>query len=262
MKNKLSLEHVNFKYNAKLVLSDVSFKAHASQIVSLIGPNGSGKSTLLRCMCRLLPCGKQKVFLDGVALEQYPCRELSKRIAFLPQAQRIAAALTVEELVMLGRSPYHSSGWLASSEDKEKVEWAIEYMKLENLRNRFVNNLSGGERQRVRIAMTLAQNAQYILLDEPLTYMDMKHQQELLETICELKEKFGKTIIVVFHDINHAIEVSDWIYLLKNGNVVASGERDSVITEEMLHSVYEVHTHVCNVQCCRRNVVIPASIRK
>ncbi|MCR5288812.1 MAG: ABC transporter ATP-binding protein [Treponema sp.] len=262
LKKKLLVEHLSFAYHSKQILSNVSIRAYAGQIVSLIGPNGSGKSTLLRCMCRLLPIGQSVVSLDDVPLEYFSCRELSQKIAFLPQAQDSMPSLTVEEFVMLGRAPYHRSGWIACQEDKEKTDWAIDYMRLQHLRNRYVENLSGGERQRVRIAMTLAQNTQYILLDEPLTYMDMKHQQELLETICDLRDTFGKTIIAVFHDINHALEVSDWIYLLKNGALIASGDCNSVITEEMLHTVYEVRTHVCNMPCCKRNVVIPASIEK
>lgn len=262
MKKKLAVANLNFSYRSKEILHDINVKAYEGQIVSLIGPNGSGKSTLLRCISRLLPVDQRTISIDGISLEKYSCSELSRRIAFLPQSQTNMIPLTIEEFVMLGRSPYHRSGWLATKEDNEKVQWAIHYMRLENLKNRFVDNLSGGERQRARIAMTLAQNTQYILLDEPLTYMDMKHQQELLETICDLRDKFKKTVIVVFHDINHALEVSDWIYLLKNGSMAASGDCNSVITEEMLHSVYEVRTHVCNMPCCRRNVVIPASIRE
>lgn len=162
----------------------------------------------------------------------------------------------------MGRTPYHKSGWILTREDKEKIQWASDYMQLAHLNNRLVEKLSGGEKQRVWIAMILAQDTPIVLLDEPVTYMDLKYQRELLKTINELRGKFNKTVITVFHDINHAIEISDVVYLLKGGHVYRAGHTDQVITESAIHEVYGVHTHICKFSKCCRNVVIPATVHE
>jgi len=157
----------------------------------------------------------------------------------------------------MGRSPYQGTGWICTREDREKISWAIDYMQLGHLQHRFLDTISGGERQRVWVAMVLAQDTKIILLDEPVTYMDLKHQWDLLNIILDLKDKFQKTIVAVFHDVNHALEVSDYIYLLKNGRIYADGLPEQVITKQSLQEVYEICAHVCKMQYCCRAVVIP-----
>jgi iron complex transport system ATP-binding protein len=167
---------------------------------------------------------------------------------------------TVRELVALGRTPHQKTGWVLSRKDKEKVDWALEYLQLVPLQHRLLDTLSGGERQRAWIAMALAQDTPLLLLDEPVTYMDLKHQWELLEIIIGLKEYFSKTIISVFHDINHALEVADRICLMHQGAVHRLGSPVSVITEETLRQVYGIHAHVCQVEPGWRPVVIPEGL--
>lgn len=256
----LSVRHLNFSYGNRRILKDISLDVKPAQVISLLGPNGSGKSTLLRCMSRLLPVTSGELRLHGKPVSQHGSREFAKEVAFLPQTQDIVRGLTVYEFVLLGRSPHHRSGWFISKEDQKKVCWAIDYMNLGLLRDRQMDNLSGGERQRVRIAMTLAQDTPYILLDEPVTYMDIKYQAELLKTIRNLKDSFGKTVIAVFHDMNHAIEISDRICLLKNGTILGEGPVDEIITEQKIRETYEICAHVCKVSCCKRSVVIPFGI--
>jgi iron complex transport system ATP-binding protein len=160
----------------------------------------------------------------------------------------------------MGRAPYHRSGWVNTQEDRDKITWAIDYMQISHLVHRLVETLSGGEKQRVWIAMVLAQDTPIILLDEPVTHMDLKYQCELLRTIKDLKDNFQKTIIVVFHDINQAIEISDSVYLLKNGHVYKAGASDQVITEQAIQDVYGVCAHICRFRKCRRNVVVPTGV--
>jgi len=254
--------NINFKYGSSQILYDVSFKADKKQIISLIGPNGSGKSTLLRCLCGLLPVKNQSILLDGKFIESCSHSEIAKIVAFLPQFQERLSSTSVYELISMGRSPYHASGWITTVEDREKIEWAMEYMGVTNMRNRMVNMLSGGERQRIWIAMILAQDTPIILMDEPVTYMDLKHQWNLLDTINDLKENCGKTIISVFHDINHAMEVSDIIYMLKDGRVYDKGKPDDIITEKAIHEVFEIPVHVCRFHQCHKSVVVPEGCGK
>ncbi len=187
-------------------------------------------------------------------------KEISRSIAFLPQSHEKLQGVTVYELISMDRAPYHRSGWINTREDREKIDWAINYMQLGTLMHRSVERLSGGEKQRVWIAMILAQDTPIILLDEPVAYMDLKYQCELLRTIKDLKDSFHKTVIGVFHDINHAIEISDYVYLLKDGRVYQSGSSEYVLTEQSIKDVYGVCAHVCEFKRCCRNVVVPAGV--
>ena len=162
----------------------------------------------------------------------------------------------------MGRAPYHNAGWIRTREDIDKVNWAMNYMGIASMKNRMVNTLSGGERQRAWIAMILAQDTSIILLDEPVTYLDMKHQWHLLRTINDLKENHNKTIVSVFHDVNHALETSDKIYMIKEGAVYSFGGTDEIVTEESIKKVYEVNAYVCNFQRCCQKVVVPESIKR
>ncbi len=258
----IQVNQLNFGYGAKTILNEVSFEAQKKQIISLIGPNGSGKSTLLRCLSGLLPTIGPAVLLDGKPISQCSNREIAKKIAFLPQFQESLTSLSVYELISMGRSPYHRSGWFSTPEDREKINWAMAYMGVERFKNRMVNQLSGGERQRVWIAMILAQDTPFILLDEPVTYMDLKHQWGLLETILSLKEDCGKTVISVFHDINHAIEVSDLVYMMKDGQIYNYGTCDQVITEKSIRDVFEIPAKVCRFHSLEKAIVIPEGCRK
>lgn len=246
-------------YGRKMVLHGVDFIAGEAQVISLIGPNGSGKSTLLRSLCGLIPASKGSVRIYNEPLTGMGVREISRCIAFLPQVHERMHDVSMYELISMGRAPYHTSGWIKSKQDVEKIQWAIEYMSLEPLVHRQMDQLSGGEQQRAWIAMILAQDTPIILLDEPVTYMDLRFQCELLNTIRDLRDTCRKTVVSVFHDINHALEVSDYLYLLKDGCIYSQGTSEQVITEHTISEVYGIHAHVCRFHGCRRNVVVPAS---
>lgn len=257
----ISTDNLSFAYGEEKILKKINFSVDKGNIVSLIGPNGSGKSTLLRCLAGLLKTPHHAVFIDGKAIEDYKTKSLSQKIAFLPQFQEKLSSVSVYDLVSMGRTPYHKSGWLVSKKDKEKIEWSMEYMSLSKYKNRPVNALSGGERQRVWIAMILAQDTPILLLDEPVTYMDLKYQQELLSMIKDLKTTYGKTIISVFHDINHAMEVSDLVYMMKDGEIYRDGTPEEVLTERSILEVYNVLAHVCKFKKCRRSVIVPQGVK-
>lgn len=256
----IKVSNLNFSYKEKQVLKNIDFSASSGEIISLIGPNGCGKSTLLRVICGILSSQNGEVMISDTSIKDLSTKELSKQIAFLPQFQEKMNGVSVWELVSLGRAPYHKSGWMSSKVDKEKINWAIDYMNLSEYAHVDVEKLSGGERQRVWIAMVLAQDTPIILLDEPVTYMDIRYQCQLISIVKDLKKQFSKTIIAVFHDINHAIEVSDKIYLMKDGEVFDCGHSDQVINEQNIREVYGVHAHVCRPKPCCRNVVIPSEV--
>lgn len=257
----ITTKNLSFGYTEKKILKNIDFKVPKGNIVSLIGPNGCGKSTLLRCLAGILKASRNTIFMDGQAIEMYKARQLAQNLSFLPQFQEKIKSISVYDLIAMGRSPYHDFGWLVNKEDRDKIEWAMDYMSLSGYENLPVNALSGGERQRVWIAMTLAQDTPLILLDEPVTYMDLKHQQELLSVITDLKYSYNKTIVTVFHDINHAMEVSDLVYMMKDGEVFAKGPPEEVITEDSISEVYDIYAHVCSFRPCRRNVIVPQACK-
>jgi ABC-type cobalamin/Fe3+-siderophores transport system ATPase subunit len=256
----IRVKDLDFAYGKHQILKGINFSIDEASVISLIGPNGSGKSTLLKCISGLLPVRDNTVYLFGKPIENLEIKERAKLISYLPQNLGKLHGVNVYELISMGRAPYHSSGWISSEEDLEKIDWAIEYMNLNSMVHRPVEKLSGGEKQRVWIAMILAQDTPIILLDEPTTYMDLKYQYELLKTLKDIKISFNKTIIAVFHDINHAIKVSDYVFLLNEGRIYLSGTSDEVITEETVKKVYDIYVHVCNFRKCCHKVVVPGEI--
>lgn len=256
----LQVSQLDFSFLKRQVLNNIELFATEERVISLLGPNGSGKSTLLRCLCGLLPISENKIHLMGKPLEQYSAKELAKRIAFLPQSRERISGIDVYDLVAMGRTPYNKSGWRLSVEDRQKIDWAMEYMQVDGYRQRRLDQLSGGEQQRVWIAMILAQDTPLILLDEPVTFLDLKHQWDLLRVIKDLSRSYKKTVITVFHDLNHAMEISDSVYLLHHGTVCKSGPPLEVITSESIFEVFGINAKIHKMKKCRRSVVIPDGI--
>ncbi len=253
----IEVSNLNFSYGTNQVLKDIEFSVSEKQVVSLIGPNGSGKSTLLRVMAGLLKSKDSRISFLGKNISEYSHSELSKTVAFLPQIQNKLSGISVYELVSLGRTPYQNTGWFLSSEDRDKIRWAMEYMQVDSISKSPINELSGGQKQRVWLAMILAQDTPIILLDEPVTYLDLHYQYSLLSTIRDLKEKYDKTIISVFHDINHAIQVSDMVIVLNEGKIFDLGLIDEMITEHNINSVFNIDANVCRVGEVSELFVVP-----
>lgn len=233
----IKIKNISQAYGKKQVLFDVNLKIQDNKITGLIGPNGAGKSTLLSVISRLLKPMEGNVYLDNEDINNIKSSDLAKRIAVLRQSNNSNLKLTVEELVSFGRFP-HSNGRL-NKEDKIKIEEAISYLKLEDIRHSYLDELSGGQQQRAYIAMILAQDTKYIFLDEPLNNLDMRHAVEMMTTLENLVKDLDKTIVVVMHDINIAAAFCDHIVAMKDGRILAEGTTDDIIEKEVLDNVFD-----------------------
>lgn len=234
----IEVQEVSKSYAGKPVVEKVSLKIRQGSVTSFIGPNGAGKSTLLAMISRLLQKDSGKVLIDGKDISEWKSTELAKKISILKQSNQINLRLTVRELVSFGRFPY-SQGKL-KKEDWEKVDEAIAYMDLTDLQHKYLDQLSGGQNQRAFIAMVIAQNTEYILLDEPLNNLDMKHSVQIMKVLRRLAEELGKTVIIVIHDINFASCYSDYIVALKDGKIVKEGPTEAIIDNKVLEHIYDM----------------------
>ncbi|OUM98930.1 MAG: iron-siderophore ABC transporter ATP-binding protein [Firmicutes bacterium ZCTH02-B6] len=230
-----------------VVAKDLNLHVPDGAVTAILGPNGCGKSTLLRALARLLAPVSGVVVLDGEAIHRLPTREVARRLGLLPQQQTAPEAIVVEELVRRGRYPHQAILQPLSASDHAAVERAMELAGVADLRDRVVDELSGGQRQRVWIAMALAQETPILLLDEPTTYLDLAHQQEVLRLIRRLNREEGKTIVAVLHDVNAAAWVSDHVVAMRAGEIVAVGPPEEVLRPERLRHVFGVECDV--VQC-------------
>ena len=238
----VEVKHLFKKYHHKTVVEDVSLTIKKGKITSFIGPNGAGKSTVLSMMSRLIAKDSGEVLIDGKEMSSFKSNELAKKISILKQSNTINIRLTIRELVAFGRFPY-SQGKL-SKEDWRFVDEAIEYMELTEMQHMYLDQLSGGQQQRAYIAMVIAQDTEYILLDEPLNNLDMKHSVQIMKVLRRLTDELGKTVVIVIHDINFASCYSDYIVALKDGKVVHDGETDEVIDSVKLKEIYDMDIEI------------------
>ncbi|GED67282.1 putative ABC transporter ATP-binding protein YclP [Brevibacillus reuszeri] len=238
----VEVRNVSKQYGSKYVVENVSVKITKGKITSFIGPNGAGKSTLLSMISRLLAKDQGEIFLEGQEISQCKSNELAKKISILKQSNHITVRLTIRELVSFGRFPY-SQGNL-SKEDWQYVDEAIRYLELEDIQHKYLDQLSGGQRQRAYIAMVVAQNTEYVLLDEPLNNLDMKHSVQIMKVLRRLVDEMGKTVVIVIHDINFASCYSDFIVALKDGKVVKEGPTEEIINSSILKDVYDMDIQI------------------
>lgn len=232
----IEITDISKTYGTKEVLRDISLSLPDGKISAFIGSNGAGKSTLLSIVSRLLPSSGGQVRIDGTRVEDWNSRELAKRLAVLRQSNFMNIRLTVSELVAFGRFPY-SQGRL-TDEDKEMVEKALEYMQITDIRDRFLDELSGGQRQMAFIAMVIAQDTHYVLLDEPLNNLDIKHSVHMMRVFRNLVDSLGKTVVIVIHDINFVSCYADYIVALRHGELIGAGARETIMTPDVLEGIY------------------------
>jgi len=239
---------VTKSYGETLVVDRVSLRLPRNGITSIIGPNGAGKSTFLSMVSRLLAMDAGTVTVDGLDVTKGRTDELAKRLSILRQDNHIVARLTVSDLVSFGRYP-HSKGRL-TLEDRQHIERAISYLGLEDLADRFLDELSGGQRQRAFVAMVLCQDTDYVLLDEPLNNLDMKHAVGMMKLLRRAADELDKTVVLVLHDINFASVYSDHIVCMQEGRVVHQGPPVDVITPSVMREVYglDIAVHVIGGQ--------------
>ncbi len=241
----IELHNVAKCYANQTVVDNVSLTIPHGKVTSFLGPNGAGKSTVLAIVSRLLAADSGKVLLDNVDMKSMKSSDIAKKMAILKQSNHMELRLSVEELVSFGRFPY-SQGNL-TQEDKAFIDKAIAYMDLDSMRHKHLNELSGGQRQRAYIAMVLAQDTDYILLDEPLNNLDMKHSAQIMRVLQDLAQNHGKTIVVVIHDINFASVYSDHIFAMKDGMLIYEGTPEDIMNEQTLHDIFDFNMPVHQV---------------
>ncbi len=232
------IKELTKKYDGKTVVDAVSFEIPKGKVISLIGPNGAGKSTVMGIISRLIVRDTGLVNFEGKDVAKWKSKELSKRLAILTQSNNIQMKLTVRELVGFGRFPY--SGGRITQEDEKIIDKAIAYMELQEFEDRFIDELSGGQRQRAYIAMVIAQDTEYVLLDESTNNLDIYHATNMMKIVRRLCDELGKTVVLVLHEINYAAFYSDYICAFVDGKIAKFGTVKEVMTKENLSEIYQV----------------------
>ncbi|MFC7321909.1 ABC transporter ATP-binding protein [Halobacillus campisalis] len=240
----LLANNLTLGYGDQIIIDSLDIKIPKGKVTVLIGGNGCGKSTLLRSLARLLKPKSGEVILDSADISKMRTKDVAKKMAILPQSPTTPEGLSVYQLVKQGRYPYQSWAKKWSKEDEDSVNKALHDTNLTELKDRSVDSLSGGQRQRAWIAMTLAQNTDLLLLDEPTTYLDMTHQIDILDLLFDLNQDNGRTVVMVLHDINLACRYADHIVAVKDKEVFDQGKPEDVITCELMQHVFEMNCDV------------------
>lgn len=238
------INNVNKNYGFQKVLSEINLEIPQNKLTCIIGPNGAGKSTLLNAISRLIKVDKGDILINSKNLKDWDKKELSKTLSIMKQLNNINVRLTIADLVAFGRYPYSEDR--LTENDYQKINEALEYTGLSSIKDKYIDELSGGQKQRTYIAMTLAQDTEYILLDEPLNNLDIKHILEVMHLLKKLVEEQNKTIILVVHDINIASTFADYIIAMKNGEIIESGLTEDIINNEILYKIYEINFQIEN----------------
>jgi len=238
---KISIKDLTFSYKSNKILDDLNINVEDSEIVSLVGPNGSGKTTLIKCIDRILkPRGS--ILLEGREVQEMKQQEIARQIGYVPQSSATPLATTVFDTVLMGRRPH--IGWRVSDFDLDKVSDTLERLNLQDLAMRDFGQLSGGQKQKVLIARALVQEPALLLLDEPTSNLDMKHQLDVLETISSMVKEKGISAVMAIHDLNLAARFSDKLVMLKKGVIYAAGTPIDLLSEKNISDVYGVEAIV------------------
>ncbi|MBP1782437.1 ABC transporter ATP-binding protein [Micromonospora chalcea] len=254
----LSTRDLVVGYEGRTVLDGLDLDLPADTFTVIVGPNACGKSTLLRTMARLLTPRRGAVLLDGAAIRDLPTRDVARRLGVLPQSPLVPEGITVADLVGRGRQPYQRWWRQWSTEDGRAVEEAMRLADVAGLADRAVDTLSGGQRQRVWIAMTLAQDTDALLLDEPTTYLDLAHQVEVLDLLHRLRAERGRTVVAVLHDLNQAARYAGHLIAMRDGAVVAAGEPREILTADLVRDVFGLDCVVVPCPVSGAPLVVPA----
>ena len=244
MEKEIRVENLNSGYEKKTVFEDLTTSIQAGKITTIIGPNGCGKSTLLKTIGRVMQQKSGKIYLQEQDMQTISTKEIARKLAILSQNPVAPGGLKVEELISYGRYPHRKNVRQLTFKDQEVIEWAMDITHTTEFRKRELDQLSGGQRQKVWLAMALAQETKTLLLDEPTTFLDMAHQLEVLHIIRKLNEQHQCTIVMVLHDINHAARFSDELIAMKDGEIVKEGRPSSILTKEVLRSVFQIDARI------------------
>jgi len=239
----IELKNVSCGYNDTNVIKDLSLTLQHGKITAIIGANGCGKSTLLKLICGQLKPRQGEVLLENNPVSSMKSAQIARKIAYLPQSRKIPD-ITVESLVLHGRFPWTGYPRVYKNEDRNAAVSAMEKTGILHMKKKLIAALSGGERQKAYIAMTLAQNTEYVLLDEPTTYLDIAYQLEFIELLNILKSE-GKTTAVVIHDINAALDTADNIAVMKDGQILKTAVPETILTSGVIEEAFNVKINTC-----------------
>jgi iron complex transport system ATP-binding protein len=257
----IAIDSLTLAYGNSTILDTLSLAIPRGKITVLAGPNGCGKSTLLRAIRRLHKPSAGRILLETTDISKLGERLLARQIGLLTQSPSAPEDMTVEELVRLGRYPHQSMLQPWSSEDARALETAMAGTGVTHLRERHLGSLSGGQLQRVWIAMVLAQETEIVCLDEPVNHLDMSHQLDCLDLVRQLNSQFGRTIVLVLHDLNLAARYADQLVFLRDGAVAASGRPEELMVEELIARVFDVDAMVITDPAYGRPLCIPLRTR-
>jgi len=257
--SELNAHDITLAYENATIIQQMRLTIPSGKITALVGPNGCGKSTLLRGISRLLKPRAGSVVLDSDDIWRLPTKALAKRLGILPQGPVAPEGLTVHELVAQGRYPHQSWFQQWSADDERITREALEITHIAEFADRAVDTLSGGQRQRAWIAMTLAQDSDLILLDEPTTFLDLAYQIEVLDLLQDLNLERAKTIVMVLHDLNQACRYADMVVAMRGGQIMAQGAPDQVVTEAMVRQVFEIGCRVIADPVTGKPLIVPES---
>jgi len=256
---RLSGRELTVAYGDRAVVRDLDLDVLDGTVTAVIGPNGCGKSTLLRALGRLMPVRGGHVLLDGHRIDRMPTREVARLLGILPQSPIAPEGITVGDLVALGRHPHQAWYRQWSSDDEQAVAEALAWTELSELADRPVDTLSGGQRQRAWISMALAQGTDLLLLDEPTTYLDLAHQIDVLDLVERLHAEWGRTVVMVLHDLNLAARYADRLVAMRDGRIVASGPPAEVLTPDLLEQTFSLRAQVLQDPVTGTPMVVPVA---
>jgi iron complex transport system ATP-binding protein len=257
----IAIDTLTLGYGSTTILDTLSLTIPRGKITVLAGPNGCGKSTLLRAIRRLHKPSAGRILLETTDISKLGERMLARQIGLLAQSPSAPEDMTVEELVRLGRYPHQSMLQPWSPDDTRALETAMAGTSVAHLRERHLGSLSGGQLQRVWIAMVLAQETEIVCLDEPVNHLDMSHQLDCLDLVRQLNSQFGRTVVLVLHDLNLAARYADQLVFLRDGVVAASGRPEELMTEGLIARVFDVDAIVITDPAYGRPLCIPLRTR-
>lgn len=245
----IEVKNISKSYGERVILDDISVSFPKGKIVALIGGNGTGKSTLLSIISRLVKKDEGEINLLNQDVFEMTNRDFAKKLSILKQSNHPNVRLSIRELVSFGRFP-HSQGRLTEA-DEQKIDEGLAFMRLMDIQHSYLDELSGGQRQRAFLAMLLVQDTDYILLDEPLNNLDLRHSVEIMQTLRTLADDFGKSVIVVVHDINFAVSYADYIVALKDHKILYYGPTEEIIQEDKLKDIFDLEMNIISHNNCK-----------
>jgi len=244
METIINCRDIHFSYNGSSVLKGVNLSIEPGKMIGILGANGAGKSTLLKILCGLLKPKAGEALYKNKSISKINKREIAKGIAYIPQDSMFAFPFTVNEVVLMGRAPYIGRFEFEREVDQEIAEKALQSVGIPHLKNRLISEVSAGEKQLASIARGLVQEPEVMILDEPATYLDVKHRTEIMNILKNLKEESGISIIAATHDIFSSLFYFDEIMILKDGKILAEGKAQEIVDGELLSRAYGIEVTV------------------